>query len=109
MTNQLIEEIEKEIMQYLDVRYPNVERWKYEIYVKSFALWHSKALLEVQQEERKKWEKENTQLGTLFGVDLFIRTKDKKIVKACENYIKELTEYKPTELEEEIEKIINKV
>lgn len=33
---------EGELMKYMDERYPNVERWKYEIYAKSFLVYLSK-------------------------------------------------------------------
>ncbi len=51
-------------------------------------------------------DKDVTQLGLLFGVKLFIETKDEKIVKACKKFLEELTEYKPSDLEKEIEALL---
>ncbi len=37
--NTNIEEMRDELIKYLDIRYPNVERWKYEAYVDSIILF----------------------------------------------------------------------
>ena len=61
---QLIEE-QKEIMEYMDSLYPNVEKWKYENYVKKITDWHKQSLKQFIDELIAREESTITEIGLL--------------------------------------------
>jgi len=42
---------EKDLMSYIDKEYPNVERWKYEHYVKYCYNWHKQSIIQILESE----------------------------------------------------------
>ena len=80
-----------ELIKYFDEKYPNVERWKYETYIKTFLLWHEKEL----QSAHLKWNKEMREMigedegekkeldniDKAFGVTGFTVVNDKQMIR----------------------------
>ena len=51
-------QIEEEIVEFLDKKFPYIENWKYEIYTKHFSNWHNSYIHQLLQALIEREEKE---------------------------------------------------